>query len=76
MTRLRLFIAALRDFNLRKPLRHPLALIRARATNGEAHAQYQLGEAYLAGWSVPRQPATGAQWLQRAADQGHARNTA
>lgn len=73
MTRLRLFIAALKDFSLRKPLRHPLALIRGRAAKGDANAQYQLGEAYLAGWSVPRQPATGAQWMQRAADQGHVR---
>lgn len=71
--RLRLFVAAIGSFSLRKPLRHPIARIRDAATQGDAEAQYQLGECYLAGWHVPRHPATGAHWLQLAADQGHAR---
>jgi TPR repeat protein len=57
---------------LRK-LRHPIIRIRAAAMNGDADAQYQLGESYLAGWCVSRQPLTGAKWLLLAADQGQVR---
>lgn len=70
---LRLFIAAMGSFSLRKPLRHPMMRIRDAAMRGDAEAQYQLGECYLAGWHVPRHPVTGAHWLQLAADQGHDR---
>lgn len=70
---LRLFMATIKAFNLRKPLRHPMTRIRDAATQGDVEAQYQLGEAYLAGWAVPRHPATGAHWLRLAAERGHAR---
>ena len=73
MLRLRLFVATLKAFSLRKPLRHPMTRIRDAAAQGDAEAQYQIGEAYLAGWSVPRHPATGAHWLRLAAEQGHVR---
>jgi TPR repeat protein len=70
---LRSVVSAFQALNLRKPLRHPLTRIRDAAEDGEAEAQYQIGESYLAGWFVPRQPVVGERWLVLAAKQGHAK---
>lgn len=40
------------------------------AKAGDAYAQSQLGQMYLAGDGVPRDPAAGLDWLTRAAEQG------
>lgn len=66
----RLFFAAI-GLGCRKPPRHPIARVLAAAKRGDADAQYRMGESYLAGWSVPRHPATGAKWLELAAAEGH-----
>lgn len=62
--------AVLGAFNPIRKLRHPIVKIRTAAIAGDATAQFQLGECYLAGWCVPRQPLTGAKWLLLAANQG------
>lgn len=69
---LRLVLAAMTKIGLRKPKRHPLLLIRDAANRGEVEAQFQIGQSYIAGWSLPRHPATAAMWLELAANQGHA----
>jgi hypothetical protein len=68
---LQLIAAAFGALNPVRKLRHPITLIRAAAIGGDVTAQYQLGESYLAGWCVPRQPLVGAKWLLLAANQGH-----
>lgn len=45
-------------------------LYRQAAELGDPEAQLLLGEAYLAGRGVPRDPAEGARWLGKAADRG------
>lgn len=45
----------------------------ALARRGDARAQWLVGAAYYGGIGVPRDRATAATWIQRAADQGHAR---
>lgn len=68
---LQLIVAAFGALNPARKLRHPITRIRAAAIGGDVTAQYQLGESYLAGWCVPRQPVVGAKWLLLAANQGH-----
>lgn len=68
---LELIAAAIAFLNPSRKLRHPITRIRSAAMGGDAEAQYQLGESYLAGWCVQRQPQTGAKWLLLAANQGH-----
>ena len=46
--------------------------IAAAAERGYVHAQYGMARRYLLGQGVPRDPAAGAEWLQQAAEQGHA----
>ncbi len=50
----------------------PLAGLRARAEQGEATAQRELGVRYFRGEGVERDPLTAAVWLGRAAEQGDA----
>lgn len=45
---------------------------RANAEQGDAEAQYQLGNAYNTGTFVPEDDAVAMKWYRRAADQGHA----
>ncbi len=48
------------------------AYFRSRADEGDAAAQYNLGEAYLIGRGVPQDRAQAAEWFAKAAAQGHA----
>jgi TPR repeat protein len=41
------------------------------ATNGDADAQFNLGQAYRLGRGVPTNLATAKSWFEKAADQGH-----
>ena len=50
----------------------PLDDLRARAEQGEADAQFDLGVAYAAGDGVPEDEAEALRWYRLAADQGHA----
>jgi TPR repeat protein len=70
---LQFIVAAFGALNPVRKLRHPISRIRAAAVGGDVEAQYQLGESYLAGWCVPRQPLVGAKWLLLAANQGYVR---
>ncbi len=45
---------------------------RLRAEQGDAGAQYEIGQLYLAGRTVPYDPAMAATWLRQAAEQSHA----
>ena len=51
---------------------HPAALeaMRARASRGEADAQYSLGICLYEGLGVPKDPKVGVTWLRKAAEQG------
>ena len=49
-----------------------LRLIRPLAEQGDADAQYNLGNVYVTGKGVPKDGAEAAKWFRRAADQGHA----
>jgi hypothetical protein len=46
--------------------------VRWRADQGNAEAQFQLGDAYAHGKGVVRDDAEAVRWYRRAADQGHA----
>ena len=46
--------------------------LRARAEQGLADAQYNLGTRYYTGAGVPRDPAQAVQWIRKAAEQGDA----
>jgi TPR repeat protein len=48
-----------------------LATWQARAAQGEAEAQFQLGLLYDNAEGVPRDPVAAANWYRFAADQGH-----
>jgi TPR repeat protein len=41
------------------------------AENGDAQAQYELGEWYADGETAPRDPAKAVEWMRKAAEQGH-----
>ncbi|WP_109116708.1 tetratricopeptide repeat protein [Azospirillum sp. TSO22-1] len=43
------------------------AELRKEAEDGDAEAQYELATAYAVGGGVPRDPATAAQWMEKAA---------
>lgn len=42
--------------------------LTVRASRGDAQAQYELGQLYLAGQEVPRDPDQARRWLERAAE--------
>lgn len=47
--------------------------LRRKATNGDAKAQYELGECYLKGWNGLKENKTeGVRWIRKSADQGDA----
>ena len=46
--------------------------LRARAQQGDAAAQFNLGRLYVTGTGVPQDDAQAARWYRLAADQGHA----
>ena len=48
-----------------------VAIWRPLATNGDADAQFNLGQAYRLGRGVPTNLATAKDWFEKAADQGH-----
>ena len=48
-----------------------VAGLRSLATEGDAVAQYNLGEKYADGEGVPQDAAEAVTWFRRAADQGH-----
>lgn len=54
------------------PKKSDIHEIRRAAENGDAEAQYKLGNAYLAGEEIENNPAEAARWYRRAADQGFA----
>src|SRR6185295_7827953 len=45
--------------------------LRTRAQQGDADAQYYLGELYRDGKGVPKDSAQAVQWYTKAADRGH-----
>jgi len=47
-----------------------IAMLKVQANNGDAKAQYELGEIYGNGYGVPKDFAQSAIWLRMAADQG------
>ena len=49
----------------------PLERLRRAAERGDAHAQYNLGQAYLIGHVVAAAPRSAVNWLELAARQGH-----
>ncbi len=49
-----------------------MAASRAAAEKGDAEAQYKLGERYLTGTGVKRDPQEALKWYQKAAEQGYA----
>ena len=50
-----------------------MAELLKKAEQGNAGAQYALGECYYYGTGVPRNEAEAIKWLQKAAQQGHAK---
>lgn len=48
-----------------------VAIWRPLATNGDADAEFNLGQAYRLGRGVPTNLATAKDWFEKAADQGH-----
>ena len=53
-------------------VRVPIAQLRAKAEQGDAAAQYQLGQAYDHGTEVKKNVAEAALWYQKSAEQGYA----
>lgn len=51
----------------------PAQQLLPRAEQGDAHAQFRLGELYVSGRGVPKDYQKAMQWYRRAAAQGHAR---
>jgi uncharacterized protein len=49
-----------------------MALWRAQADQGNAEAQNSLGDFYLNGWGVPKDPAEAMKWFTKATDQKYA----
>lgn len=45
--------------------------LEARATNGDAEAQYRLGKAYFDGHTLPKNNREAVNWLRKAAEQGY-----
>jgi TPR repeat protein len=49
-----------------------MRLLRPLADEGNAQAQYNVGEMYENGWGRPHDNSAAAHWYQKAADQGYA----
>ncbi len=49
----------------------PFENIKAKAEQGEARAQYQLGKCYAQGAGVSKDAVEAMKWYRKAADQGH-----
>jgi TPR repeat protein len=49
-----------------------IAKLKARAEQGDASAQFDLGLAYAGGRGVPKNLTHDVKWYRKAADQGHA----
>ncbi|MCY4673957.1 MAG: tetratricopeptide repeat protein [Bacteroidetes bacterium] len=45
--------------------------VQARAEQGDAEAQYELGKAYSVGEGVPQNSTEAVRWYRKAAEQGH-----
>ena len=56
-----------------RKLAEAVRVIRVRAEQGEADAQYSLGDRYRQSQGVPRDYAEAVRWLRKAADQGYAK---
>ena len=51
----------------------PIGAVRDRAADGDANAQYELGERFRLGRGVPLNPVEAGEWYCKAARKGHAR---
>jgi TPR repeat protein len=62
------------DANYKAAKRYDIEPLRARAEQGDAEAQYNLGDSYDWGKGVPRDDVEAAKWYRKAAEQGDAKS--
>jgi len=54
-----------------QPAEQAIDALRAKAEQGDAEAQHELGEIYATGRGIPRDHVKGFEWYLKAANQGH-----